>query len=43
MLRIAQELESPSTPPLPIPVALPVQHEEAARTGLCFGGVPGGG
>lgn len=33
VLRIAQELESPSTPPLPIPVALPVQHEEAARTG----------
>ncbi len=33
VLRIAQELESPSTPPLPIPVAMPVQHEEAARTG----------
>lgn len=33
VLRIAQELESPSTPPLPIPVAMPVQHEEAVRTG----------
>lgn len=33
VLRIAQELESPGTPPLPIPVAMPVQHEEAARTG----------
>lgn len=33
VLRIAQELESPSVPPLSIPVPLPVQHEEAVRTG----------
>lgn len=33
VLRIAQELESPSVPPLSIPVPMPVQHEEAVRTG----------
>ena len=33
VLRIAQELESPSAPPLSIPVPMPVQHEEAVRTG----------
>lgn len=33
VLRIAQELECPSEPPLSIPVPMPVQHEEAVRTG----------
>lgn len=33
VLRIAKELECPSVPPLSIPTAMPVEHEEAVRTG----------
>lgn len=34
VLRIAQELESPSEPPLPVTLPLSVEHDEAMRTAM---------